>query len=225
MAVALETRTTVAGAELQLLVLAAGRGACIGVDMASGAFVLTRWAGRDAPALHAFDVASARVSYGGADPLGRPEAVCVERPPHAVGRVRRRVAERYLRPLVLPSSEHPLGFPGPTVPYWMLAESAEGRDRPSVCLVSPGASGGASISAVRSEMGVSCRFTWRGVSQELPMADGALALLPVMNRTGRRVLSGAPLADVIGFVPRRLMVTLSPPRAGVCHKVVPALLP
>lgn len=223
MAVALETRTATAGAELQLLVLAAGRGACIGVDMASGAFVLTRWPGRGAPTLHAFDVASAKVAapISADDPLARREAVCVERPPHAVGRVRRRVADRYLRPLLLPAAEHPLGFAGPSVPFWTLAESGESRERPSVCLVAPAAP----PVVVRSETGVGCRFTWRGVSQELPLADGACALLPVLNRSGRRSLSGASLADVVGFVPRRLLVTLSPPRSGVCHKVIPALLP
>lgn len=219
MAVALETRTSQAGAELQLLVLAAGRGACIGVDMASGAFVLTRLAGRAAPTLRAYDVASARVGAADeADPLGRPEAVCVERPPHAVGRVRRRVAERYLRPLLLPAGEHPLGFAGPTAPYWTLASSADG---PSVCLLAPSPP----PSVVRRETGVACRFSWRGVAQELPLADGASALLPMMNRSGRRTLSGASLADALGFVPRRLLVALSAPRSGLCHKVVPALLP
>jgi hypothetical protein len=49
--------------------------------------------------------------------------------------------------------------------------------------------------------------------------------VPAMDRSGRIQLSGAPLAEVMGFVPRRLLVALSPPRDGLCHKVVSALLP
>ncbi|MDQ1446519.1 MAG: hypothetical protein QOI20_2983 [Acidimicrobiaceae bacterium] len=232
------------GDDLDLLVLAAGRGACIGVDMASGAFVLARWPGRGAPTLRPFDMASARLAAAGAgaggvaggspvggsvrgsaagpgdgptgDPLARPEAACVERPPHAVGRLRPRVAERYVRPLLLPAGEHLLGFAGSTTPYWALT-----GHRPSICLVAPHGP----VSVVRTGVGVACRFTWRGVAHELPLADAALSLKPAMDHTHRPVLSGAPLADLVGFVPRRLLVALSPPRDGLCHKVIPGLLP
>jgi hypothetical protein len=224
-AVALAPRTSVAGAQLDLLVLAAGRGACIGVDMASGAFVLARWPAcreRAAPALHCYDVATARLASGAGDEPARPEAVSLVAPPHPVARLRRRGAERYLRPLLLPEREHLLGTAASAMPYWTVS-----GDRASVCLVAPSPSGGVPLTVTRAAAGLACRFSWRGVLHELALADGAFGVSvgPAMDRSGRVRLSGAPLADLLGFVPRRVLVTLSPPHAGLCHKVVPALLP
>lgn len=224
MAVAIAPRTCVVGAELSFVVLAVGRGACIGVDLASGAFVVVRWPGaeRTAPALHRLDVATAEVADGAedaADPLSRREAVVVSGLPRVVGRLRRRAAERYLRPLLLPEREHLLGLAASSVPYWLVP-----NDRPSVCLVSPPGP----ITVVRSGApGLACRFAWRGVQQELPLGEGAGVggLVPAMDRSGRMAVSGAPLADLLGYMPRRLVVALGPPRDGICHKVVPALLP
>jgi len=225
MAVAFAPRTCVVGAELSFVVLAAGRGACIGVDLASGAFVVVRWPGaeRTGAALHRFDVASAQVAPNEEeledDPLTRPEAVVVEGMPRMVGRLRRRAAERYLRPLLLPASEHVLGFAAVSLPYWEVP-----NDRPSVCLVAPPGA----VSVVRSDApGLACRFEWRGLAHELPLGEGAGAgpLVPAMDRTGRASLSGAALADLLGYMPRRVVVALSPPTDGMCHKVVPALLP
>jgi hypothetical protein len=198
---------------LTLLVLAAGRGACLGVDLATGAFVMPQWPSLPgaAPALSAFDVAVAPVSDDQEpfDPV-RPEAVVVDRPPHSVGRLRRRPAERFLRPLLLPAASHLLGFPAGSLPYWTLA-----GDRPSMCLVAP--SGGVAVTADRT-----CRFQWRGVQQDLPLAD---AVLPAGALRGRPRITGAPLAELLGFVPRRVLVALSAPHSGVCHKVAAALLP
>lgn len=186
------------------------------MDVSTGAFVLAQWRGVG-PAMGLFDVVSAcRSAVPMVPDPGRPEAVLVEQPPRVVGRLRRRLAERHLRPLLLPTRSPLLGFAGSTVPYWTLA-----GDRPSLCLVAP--AGGPAV--VRSETGLGCRFGWRGVQEELPLADAAPALVPAMDRSGRTRLSGAPLAEAVGFVPRRLLIALSPPRDGVCHKVAAALLP
>jgi hypothetical protein len=203
---------------LHLLVLAAGRGACMGVDLDSGALTVAQWHGGADPGLAAFDLAMAVRSGPAAGAAGavvpadpaRPEAVLVERAPGREGRMRRRVAERYLRPLLLGPKEHLLGFAGSTVPYWTL----DGF-QPSLCLVAP--PGGVTVTADRT-----VRFTWRGWVQELPLAHAAL---PVPTFSRRPRLAGAALADTLGFLPRRLLVALSPPRAGLCHKVTTALLP
>lgn len=225
MAVAVSPRTCVVGAELSFVVLASGRGACIGVDLASGAFVVVRWPGaeRTGAALQRFEVATARVALDADevhdDPLVRREAVVVGGLPRVVGRLRRRAAERYLRPLLLPEREHLLGFAAPSLPYWRVP-----NDRPSVCLVAPSGP----VSLTRSGApGLACLFEWRGLRNELPLGDGAGAgsLVPAMDRSGRPVVSGAALADLLGYMPRRVVVALSPPLDGVCHKVVAALLP
>lgn len=194
---------------LQLLVLSGGRAGCVGVDLESGGLVLAQWPARSGAAarLHRFDVAAAvRVD----DPEGsvfdpaRPDAIAVERPVVPVGRMRRRAAERFLRPLLLPERSHLLGFAGMSVPYWTLT-----GDRPSLCLVAP--VGGM---AVGPEGTVA--FGWKGVRHELPLADPPRCVRP---------LAGTALAERLGFVPRRVLVALTPPRQGLCHKFAATLLP
>lgn len=192
---------------LQVLVLGGGRAGCVGVDLASGGLVMAHWAAGSGPAarLSRFDVAAAVRSPHGDhyDPV-RPDAVPVERPLVPVGRMRRRMAERLLRPLLLPERSHLLGFPAGTVPYWTMT-----GDRPTLCLIAP--PGGMVVTPART-----VAFHWRGARHELPLADAP--------RTARP-LRGAVLADQVGFVPRRLVVALSPPREGLCHKLAAALLP
>jgi hypothetical protein len=207
MAVAGSVATRQRQRTLSMLVLASGRGACMGVDLDSGALAVAQWPGGSA-GLGLFDQAcGVRADEAPLFDAARPEAVALERPPVHMGRVRRRAAERVLRPLLLGPRDHLLGIAGVSVPYWTLT-----GERPSLCLVAP--PGGVVVTAART-----CRFAWRSVVHELPLAGGALA------RTGAATLSGAPLADVLGFVPRRVLVALSPPRDGVCHKVAAALLP
>jgi hypothetical protein len=202
---------------LSLLVLAGGRAGCIGVDLSSGGLVMAQWpsSGSSAvpvPKLDRFVVASGPRSASDVieapetsrlDPL-RPDAVLVNRPLVPVGRLRRRTAERYLRPLLLPARQHMLGFAGMSVPYWTVA-----GDRPSLCLVEP--VGGMVVTPERT-----VRFSWRGVRHDLPLGRAPRTTRP---------LSGTALADSVGFLPRRVLVALSPPRAGLCHKLAPALLP
>jgi hypothetical protein len=217
MGVALSTLTR--EQTLTMLALAGGRGGCFGVDLGTGAFVMAQWPGGAACGLTPYDMAVAHVAdeQEVQDP-GRPEAVMVERPPHAVGRLRRRPAERFLRPLLLPARTHLLGFAASSVPYWTLT-----GDRPSICLAEP--DGGVVVTADRT-----CRFLWRGAGHDLPLAETALPAGMLAGSAsgafrGRPRLAGAALAEVLGYVPRRVLVALSPPRDGLCHKVAVSLLP
>ena len=71
------------------------------------------------------------------------------------------------------------------------------------------------ISFWRDRPYLACRFVWLGHERELPCVDRFLAGL--MDRTGRTRL----LADKGD----RVLVALTPPIDGRCHKVVNALLP
>ena len=191
MAVTIARRTSLAGAEVQLLVLAGGRRWCAAIHLETGALVSARW---DEPTagLAPLALAQAQVAddQGDADPV-RPEEVTLDTAPTEVGRASRRRAERWLRPVLHPSSEHLLGFAGPAVPYWTLT-----GDRPSLAVVAP-----AEPPVVG---GGQCRFRWRNMVHALPLLPRALDACPTH--------------------PRRLVVTLSAPRAGHCYKVVAALL-
>lgn len=158
-----------------------------------------------APRLAPFDVAAAVRSSSGEDyDPARPDTVQVEKPAVPMARMRRRLAERYLRPLLLSERSQLLGFAGSSVPYWTMA-----GDRPTLCLVQP--PGGVRVTPDRT-----VAFHWRGWRHELPLADAPRCA---------RSLAGTALADAVGFVPRRVVVALTPPRAGLCHKFAPALLP
>lgn len=197
MAVTTARRTSLVGADVQLLVLAAGRQWCAAIDLSSGGLVSAEWT-RPAPApLHRLAVVSARFASGGqdlraaADDPMRPEAMALVGPPEVVGRMGRRRAERWVRPLLHPTGEPLLGFAGPAVPYWTLT-----GDRASVAVVAP--------SDRPVVAGGECRFRWRNTTHVLPVLPTALADCPPQ--------------------PRHLIVALSPPRAGHCYKVVAGLL-
>lgn len=165
MAVAIARRTSLAGAELQLLVLAGGRRWCTAIDLASGALVTGTW--RDAVAVPApFSVTRARLDddADGHDPM-RPEAVVLASAPEAAGRMPSRRAKRLLRPLLHPPGEHLLGFAGPALPYWMLT-----GERPSAAVVAP--------PARPRVTATTCRFWWRGLPHRLPVHPDALATAP-----------------------------------------------
>lgn len=192
MAVTTAGHTSLAGAEVQLLVLGGGRRWCAAIHLGTGALVSARWPLPTDEPLEPLTLARSLVApdQGGGDPI-RPEDVALAGPPEPLGRTTRRRAERWLRPVLHPAREHLLGSPGPAVPYWTLTGTS-----PSLAVVDP--PGG-----LRLDRG-QCRFRWRNVAHVLPVLPGALDTAP--NR------------------PRRLVVTLSPPRAGHCYKVVAALL-
>lgn len=197
MAVTTARRTSLVGADVQLLVLAAGRQWCAAIDLSSGGLVSAEWATSAPAVLPRFTIVSARPAPDSEGPEGarddpmRPEAVALAGPPQPAGRMSRRRSERWLRPLLHPAGEPLLGFAGPAVPYWTLT-----GDRASVAVVAP---------PDRPVVaGGECRFRWRNAPHVLPVLPTALADCPSR--------------------PRRLLVALSPPRAGHCYKVVAGLL-
>jgi len=175
---------------------------CAAVDVASGALVRARWAGQPTGrwagggVLDSYDVVVGRVAADqGVPDAARPESVVLDGPPRVVGRIRPRQAERWLRPLLHPRREPILGLAGPAAPYWTLS-----GDRPSLSLVAPGSR----LLLYRVAAGAFCRFRWRDRVHQLPLTPTAAHRVP-----GR---------------PRRLLVALTAPLDGYCHKVVAAVL-
>ena len=165
-AVTVVGRTSLAGAEVQLLVLAGGQRWCAAIHLGTGALVSARWEQPAARPLAPLTVARGVVAVDQdvADPV-RPEEVALDTAPEVVGRTSARRAERWLRPLLHPASEHLLGFPGPAAPYWTLTGA-----RPSVAVVAP-------PSPIRIADG-RCRFRWRNVAHTLPVLPQALDACP-----------------------------------------------
>ncbi|MHB8504467.1 MAG: hypothetical protein ACYDEN_01910, partial [Acidimicrobiales bacterium] len=111
-----------------------------------------------------------------------------------------------LRPLLHPADAPLLSSHGPTVPFW------ERRgDHPSIALVEPLGP----VAVHREASYLACRFEWLGTTRELPCLDRRLA--GAMDRSGQRRL--------VTERRTRLLVALTPPIDGHCHKVVEAVLP
>lgn len=191
MAVTIAGPTSLAGAEVQLLLLAGGRRWCAAIHLRTGALLSARWE-QPTTTLAPLQVACARVAgdQGEADPV-RPEEVTLAGAPRPVGHASRRRAEKWVRPVLHPPGQHLLGFPGPATPYWALTGA-----RPSLAVVAP------PVPPVVER--AQCRFRWHGQGYVLPVLPEAIESCPPH--------------------PRRLVVTLSSPRAGHCYKVVAALL-
>ncbi|HET6793193.1 MAG TPA: hypothetical protein VFH45_02050 [Acidimicrobiales bacterium] len=200
------------------MALADGSEGCAAVDTSSGALVRAHYQGRAERPPAAFDVVEAVI---GADPDGpdptQPEAVVLDRPPSVVGRLRRRRARKLLAPLLLPAYEQPFGFPGSAVPYWEVP-----GDRPSLAVVAP-ERGPLIVRRSESGLGPACRFGWKGVDMELPLADSSA--VRAFDEVSWPQLGGGRLSSVLGFDPRLLVLALSAPRHGRCYKVVAGLLP
>jgi hypothetical protein len=182
-----------AGAELDLLVLAGGPRGCAAVDLATGALVHAHWPHGGRP-LAPFAVVRGHLADEREEPDPvRPETLALRGSPRPVGNMARRRAERWLRPLLHPRSEHLLGFAGSATPYWTLS-----GDRPSVALVSP--------DSAPILVGDRCRFRWRHVVHTLPVLPTALSSAPPRPRRLLVSLS-APLRGhcykvVAGLLPR-----------------------
>jgi hypothetical protein len=188
-------RSAEEGVELSLLVLSISALGMTAVDLASGAVVRTNESQLDGVELRPYDVVGARLADEPQpfDPT-QPEAVVLAEPPRCLRRVAPRRADRWLRPLLHPERSHLLGFAGPSLPFWQLD-----GNRPSVALV-------AAPAAVRvDDQGLPrCRFLWRSLVHDLPLAVRSGAELP------------AEAAKVV--------VALTPPIEGHCYKVVTGLL-
>ena len=204
-------RVVVAGAELRMVVLAAESRGCVGVDIDCGAFVYATHPSALEIA-SPFDVISAEIA-GAADPPdpARPEALGLATAPRRLGRLSLRRAERLLAPLKHPPRLPLLGLGANAVPYWTL--TGEG---PSLALVE-----------IRqnprlrwTEAGLECHFEWQGAAHELPVVNRTLAARVDVPWASRREVE-----RLLGYRPRRLLVMLTAPQDGYCHKAVGAILP
>lgn len=203
-----------AGAELKMVVLATTPDGCVGIDLLSGAFVRALHPPWD-PAPRTLDVVATELA-GPPDPPddARPEAVDLASAPRRIGSLGRRRVNRYFEALTHPPQGPLLGFSGPSVPYWTLT-----GDRPSLALVAPEV--GPQLRWTDDRL--QCRFAWQGLVHELPLGDARL--VAGMKRQRRSTCSGRDLVRLAGFRPGRLLVMLTPPVEGYCHKEVAALLP
>lgn len=196
------------GASLELLVLAADHEECAGVDLSSGALVRA-WSDEppDQP-LRPYDVVNVTLDRDPEivpDP-SEPEAIQLARAPERAGRITGRRAEKLLRPLLHPLGEPLLGSHAPAIRYWERR-----ADHPSIGLVEPDGP----VVLRRDPAYLACRFRWLGSVRELPCLD-------------RRIAGEMDRAGQIGRTAERrtrLVVALTPPIDGHCHKVVQAVLP
>ncbi len=196
------------GATLELLVLSADGDHCAGVDLASGALVRA-WSPSPAEDRYRpYDVVSVTLDedHDGLPDPHQPEALFLTGPPEPLRRLSGRPVQRLLRPLVHPRQQPLLGISSSVIPFWERRP-----DHPSIAVVEPEGP----IRLRRESAYLACRFGWQGHERELPCVDRHLAA--AMDRTGRRHLVAAK-----GY---RLLVALTPPMDGRCHKVVQTLLP
>ena len=196
-----------AGATLQLLVVAADQYHCAGVDLASGALI-RGWAPEPSESRpRPYDVVQV-VLEGDVESIpdpAQPEALALIESPRVVDRMTGRRCERLLRPLLHPRNQPLLGISGSAIPFW------ERRgDHPSIAVVEPEGR----VMFRRDGPYLACRFEWQGHQRELPCLDRSVA--GHMDRNGRAVMS-AGKGD-------RLVVALTAPIDGRCHKVVETLL-
>lgn len=212
------TRCGQPGSTLKVLMLATGPDHCAGVDLDSGAFVRGCWPAEagSAPTFRSYVVATGVIADDDAPPdPAQPERVALTGPPRPTGRLRRRLVERYLRPLLAPEGLPLLGFFGPSIPYWDVPGT-----HPSLALMVP--SRGPQV--IMTEEGrLRARFEWDDMEHLYPVTDPRTSAL--IKTSGRYRLSADALAGVLGHHVRYLLMALSPPAAGHCYKTLIALLP
>ncbi|MDA8047219.1 MAG: hypothetical protein M0Z30_18605 [Actinomycetota bacterium] len=195
------------GITLELLVVAAGDAHCAGIDLATGALVRTWAPAAPETRIRPYDVV--QVTCDGdletvPDPT-QPEAIALATPPEVVDRITGRRCERLIRPLLHPRNQPLLGVSATAIPFWQRS-----GDHPSIALVEPEGR----IMMIREGSFLACRFQWQDHERELPCLDRALA--GHMDRHGRGRLA-AGKGD-------RLVVSLTAPIDGRCHKVVETVL-
>ncbi|HET6966478.1 MAG TPA: hypothetical protein VFH58_17025 [Acidimicrobiales bacterium] len=196
-----------AGATLHLLVVAADDQHCAGIDLDTGALVRAWSPAPPEARIRPYDVVE--VTCDGESELvpdpAQPEGIGLVAAPVVVDRLTGRRCERLIRPLLHPDNQPLLGVTATAIPFWQRS-----ADHPSVAVVEPKGR----IVMVREGSYLSCRFEWQGHERELPCLDRALA--GHMDRHGRTRLT-AGKGD-------RLVVALTAPIDGRCHKVVETLL-
>jgi hypothetical protein len=204
----LPRRSDAPGTELELLVLAVDLDHLCAVDLESGALVRAWARGRIDPRLRPYDVVAATLGVFGDDvpDPAEPEAVVLADGPEPVGRLGGRRVERYLRPLIHPRDQALLGCHAPAVPFWERT-----ADHPSIAVVEPERP----AVVARRGGGLVCWFGWKGTVVHFPFLDRRVSW--VMGRDG--------LARFDARRGQRLVLALTPPISGHCHKVVAGLLP
>jgi hypothetical protein len=207
-------RVVAPGTDLQMLLLGCDQQGVVGVDLDSGAFV--RATHPPVPVwLEPFSVVKGEIA-GAVEPpdAARPEALELTAPPEIVGHYPVRRAERLLAPLHHPPRLPLLGLTADAVPYWTLS-----GDQPSLALIElrndPRLRAG--------QWGPECHFVWQGAQHQLPLAD--LRLLAAIEAEGVFRPTRSDVQRLLGYRPRRLLIMLTPPIEGYCHKTVAALLP
>jgi hypothetical protein len=204
----LPRRTNTPGTELELLILSVDRDHVAAVDLASGALVRA-WSSEPVDRrLRPYDVVAGTIDADAdrvPDP-SEPEAIALAGPLEWIGRLAGRRVQRYLRPLVHPSDQPLLGAHAPAVAFW-----ERNANHPSIAVVEPE---GTAVVARRGRR-LDCWFGWKGVTMQMPFVDSRISR--GMDRTGRLRLATGP--------GERLLVALTPPIDGHCHKVVAGLLP
>lgn len=204
---------TIGAVRVRLLLLAGDVAGGAAVDLATGALLRVRWAIRRSESFAPYDLVEADAAWDEASPFAGDAIVASN--PVTVGRMRGRRAARLLKPLVPPTNAPLLGAATPTVAYWTLRDN-----QPSLTLVDP-----ESDPVVERDPSsrLRCRFRWRRLDHDLPLDDHGLDE-QLSHPTATR-LTGATLARALGWKPERLLLALTPPRDGVCQKVVGGLLP
>ena len=180
------------------------------MDLASGGLFRTHYGETVSEPLARYDIMTAEVINDDAVAFAA-DSVVISRVTR-IGRLRGRKAERYLRPIEHPYSQPLLGFPSPAVAFWTLR-----TDQPSLALVAPAA--GPVIERDRS-LALHCRFRWRRLDHDLPLHDDLVARAMAHPTADR--LAGTTLSRALGWKPHRLLIALTAPRDGQCHKVVAA---
>lgn len=196
-----------AGAHLRLLVVSASDYECAGVDLDTGALVRAWSTELPEDRIRPYDVVDLECD-GELDTVpdpAQPEAIGVTSPPVVVDRITGRRAERLLRELLHPQGQPLLGITATAIPFWQRS-----ADHPSIAIVEPKGR----IVMVREGTYLACRFEWQGHERELPCLDRSLA--GHMDRHGRMRMN-AGKGD-------RIVVALTAPIDGRCHKVVETLL-
>jgi len=201
------------GDGMRLLILASSTRGGAAVDLASGALVRTHWTAPLAEPFEPYQVVQARRVVD-EELAFAADSVVADRP-EVIGELRGRKAERLIKPLVHPPTQPLLGAAGPSVTYWTLRP-----DQPSIAIVRPAA--GPVVERDRS-LRLRCRFRWRRLDHDLPLDDPRLE--EQLSHPTAVQLTGGTLSRALGWKPERLLVVLTPPRRGLCHKVVAGMLP
>jgi hypothetical protein len=213
-------RTDTVGDQIELVVLASTRGSIVGIDTASGALLRATYDSFDVEGEprrrpRTFDIARGIVAPDDSPPdESHPEAVMFATPVEVVGTCSSWRAERLMRALEHPDHGPLLGLYGPSVPFYELQ-----GDRPSMTLVKTGDN----LEVRMRDRALYCRFRWQHLIIELPFLHASLRHAMATNGWGRR--DAAQLQSILGFRTDRLVIGLSAPHNGFCHKVVASLIP